>query len=268
MTESRFSRRTFVAAVGVLERLAQAKLSRLLLEFGREVDDAVDGEGVSVTRRLNSLIRFADANPGHAAEGGDLLVDAVVERAAALLPSEEGWGEPRPDEAAFRRTLLGDGYVAAGGCVRRILPAELGVPAAEDEITRLLAKHGMSTTKGHLDEALKTHSDGHWAAANSQIRTFLDSLLDEMAERLVPAATELPSGQARRARLAAAGFLGRDLNEWSDDGKGFMNGLVRRLHPRGPHPGLSDDEDSTFRLHVVLLTARLLLVRFDAMRGR
>jgi hypothetical protein len=42
-----------------------------------------------------------------------------------------------------------------------------------------------------------------------------------------------------------------------------MNGLANRLHPKGSHPGLSDNEDSTFRLHVVLLTARLLLTRFD-----
>lgn len=267
MTEARFSRRTFVAAVGVLERLTQAKLSRLLLELGRDVDGAVDGEGVSVTKRLNGLIRFADGNPGHAADGGDSLIDAVVERAAALLPAEDGWREPRPDEASFKRSLLGDGYVATDGVLRRILPAELGVPAAEDEISRLLSKHGMATTKGHLEEALKTHSDGHWAAANSQIRTFLDSLLDEIAERLDPSAASLPTGQARRTKLAAAGFLGRDLNEWADDGKGFLNGLARRLHPRGPHPGLSDDEDCTFRLHVVLLTARLLLVRFDSMQG-
>jgi hypothetical protein len=52
------------------------------------------------------------------------------------------------------------------------------------------------------------------------------------------------------------------LNEWDDDGKGFINGLVKRLHPQGPHPGLSDEDDSTFRLHVVLLTATLLLRRF------
>jgi integrase len=46
-------------------------------------------------------------------------------------------------------------------------------------------------------------------------------------------------------------------------GGGFVNGLAKRLHPQGSHPGLSDQEDSTFRLHTVLLTARLLLERFD-----
>jgi hypothetical protein len=48
-----------------------------------------------------------------------------------------------------------------------------------------------------------------------------------------------------------------------DNGLGFMNGLVKRLHPQGAHHGLSDESDSTVRLHMVLLTARLLLVRYD-----
>lgn len=262
---ARFTRRTVVAAIEVLERLNQAKFSRLLLTLGPDLDAAV-GDGISLTNRLNDLIRFVDRHPDHTLEGGEPLVDALVEHAIGILPPPSDWTEPKPDEAAFRRSLLLEGYVVADGALKRTLPADIGVPEAEDEITRLLAKHGMVTTKGHLDEALKTHTDGHWAATNSQIRTFLDSLLDEIAVRLDPTAAALGTGHPRRTRLAALGFLGRDLNEWDDDGRGFVNGLVKRLHPRGPHPGLSDDEDCTFRLNVVLLTARLFLVRFDSSR--
>jgi hypothetical protein len=38
---------------------------------------------------------------------------------------------------------------------------------------------------------------------------------------------------------------------------------MRRLNPEGSHPGLSDDEDCSFRLNIVLLTASLLLRRYD-----
>ena len=38
-----------------------------------------------------------------------------------------------------------------------------------------------------------------------------------------------------------------------------------RSHPSGSHPGLSDEDDCTFRLHLVLLVSRLLLQR---LRGR
>jgi hypothetical protein len=91
-------------------------------------------------------------------------------------------------------------------------------------------------------------------------------LLDGIAEHLDPTASTLGSGQLRRTKLAALEFLSIPLNEWNNDGKGFINGLVKRLHPQGAHPGLSDEEDCTFRLHVVLLTAALLLRRFDKWR--
>jgi len=40
-----------------------------------------------------------------------------------------------------------------------------------------------------------------------------------------------------------------------------MKSFFRRLHPQGAHPGLSAEEDSTFRLHLVLLVGRQLLRR-------
>lgn len=107
-----------------------------------------------------------------------------------------------------------------------------------------------------------------WAAANSQVRTFLDALLDEIAVKLDPEAANLKSGQPRRTKLAAIGFLSRELNEWDDRGLGFINGLIQRLHPMGSHPGLSDGDDSAFRLHIVLITGRLMLARFDALTLR
>jgi len=45
----------------------------------------------------------------------------------------------------------------------------------------------------------------------------------------------------------------------------------RRLHHHGAHPSLSDENDSTFRLHLVLLVARLLLRAAkaeDALKGK
>jgi hypothetical protein len=56
-------------------------------------------------------------------------------------------------------------------------------------------------------------------------------------------------------------FFLHGLNEWTGQGTGFFEAFFRRLHPQGAHPGLSDEEDSTFRLHLVLLTARSPLTR-------
>jgi hypothetical protein len=134
---------------------------------------------------------------------------------------------------------------------------------AESDLLRLLVRHGFGIAKGHLEQAFDNHARGQWAPANASLRGFLDGLLDAIAEKIHPSAARLDSGQPRRTKFAARGFFIRELNEWDDDGKGFINGLTKRLHPHGSHPGLSDQDDSTFRLHIVLITARLLLVRFD-----
>jgi hypothetical protein len=79
-------------------------------------------------------------------------------------------------------------------------------------------------------------------------------------------ASQTQLGETRRQFLAncTPPFLNHDLNEWGNEGKNFVNGTFKRLHPQGAHPGLSDDEDCTFRLHLVLLAARLFLRRLDA----
>lgn len=149
------------------------------------------------------------------------------------------------------------------------MPDFVDLPSADDEVHQLLSRYDFEVPLGHLDQAIDAHARGQHASANAQIRTFVESLLDEIASRLDPEGSENAStSHARRTLLANLSdpFLLRGLNEWDDDGKGFVNGLFNRLHPEGSHPGLSDDEDCTFRLHVVLLTARLLLRRYSRRR--
>ena len=266
---SKFSRRTLVESIDVLDlQLSQAETSHFLLTLGPEVKNGVRGEGVSVRKRMNDLIEFVDEHPDHVIDDG-LLITVIIEKAVALLPLEDPeneWTETSGFFArikVFKRALQQDGFVVTGGTLRPSLPVDIGLPGVEAELMRLLRKHGFSTAEGHLEQAVDAHVHGNWASANGQIRTFFDALLDEIAEKYDPSAHTVGSGHPRRAKLAKKGFLSIDLNEWDNDGKGFINGLVRRLHPQGAHPGLSDEDDSAFRLHVVLLTAALLLRRYD-----
>lgn len=271
MSGFRFSRRTVIAAVEAMDqRMTQAQLTRYLLKLGPDFLQWIGDEKISVSKRLNNLIGIVDQSPDRQLEGGELLRDVLVQEGIARIPPAQpaaAWlGEPAPPPdyvQAFERALAFDGYILDEGVLRRSLPTGLKFPEAEDEITRLLEKHGFANAKGHLKQALDAHTRGNWAGANAQIRNVFDALLDDIAARLDPTAAVLGSGQPRRTKLASLGFLSRDLNEWSDNGLGFVNGLAKRLSPEGSHPGLSDDDDSTFRLHVVLLTVRLLLVRFD-----
>lgn len=265
-----YSRRCVIAALDVLEaRWTHAMFTAFLDEVGPIIYSQVRTD-TNLRNRMSDLKRFIDQRPDVAIDGEPLMA-IIVQRAAGFLPKAPAhpWSrpaEPTPAEAAFLRSLAMDGFTMSDGVLRRSLPTNLGLPAAESELVSLLTKFGLVVAKGHLEQAMDAHVRANWAGANGQIRTFLDALLDGIAELIDPAVKSLPTGQTRRAKLASWGFLSVPLNEWGDDGKGFINGLVRRLHPEGPHPGLSDEDDSTFRLHTVLLTTTLLMRRYD--RGK
>ncbi|MER8451227.1 hypothetical protein NKG60_14615 [Mesorhizobium sp. M1428] len=102
-----------------------------------------------------------------------------------------------------------------------------------------------------------------WAKAAFSASPNPDSAKNLRASRNVrpQEAAQRPSSENRRALLAEIGFLAADRNEWTQDGKNYVNGLFKMLHTEGSHPGLSDEDHSTFRLHVVLVTVRTFLRR-------
>ncbi|BBI48776.1 hypothetical protein HORIV_11970 [Vreelandella olivaria] len=146
--------------------------------------------------------------------------------------------------------------------LRAALPEEVLLPETDDEVHQLLKSFGFATPLGHLDQAIEAHTRGDWAACNGQLRTFLESLFDDIARRVWHEDVDRrQSAENRRALLAEAGFLSITRNEWTQDGKNYVNGLIKMLHSEGSHPGLSDEDHSTFRLHVVLVSARTFLRR-------
>jgi hypothetical protein len=137
------------------------------------------------------------------------------------------------------------------------MPEAMQLSAGEDELHSLLQECEFATSLGHLEQAISAHTRGEWASANAQMRAFIESLFDQIAHWLSPSeAAACATSHDRRELLAKLSppFLLPDLNEW-EVGKagGFLQGFWRRLHPGGAHPGLSDELDSTFRLHMVLL---------------
>jgi hypothetical protein len=267
----RFSRKTVLAAVDALP-FNQGQFSRFLQDLGPEYFNWVRHEDVSVGKRQSDLIEMYDEDPVRKLADGEYFSESLVEAAAShvpdppkLYPWEQHPTEERDVIKKFRAVLERDGFTIVDRTLRSVMPVELGVAAAEDEVSRILARPEFELSRGHLSQALDAHARGDWAAANSQTRAFYEALLDDFAKAIDPSIANGGS-EARRQRLAKEGFLRTDLNEWGAEGKNFINGLMKRLHPHGAHPGLSDEKDSTFRLHVVLLTARLLLERWEARR--
>jgi hypothetical protein len=151
-----------------------------------------------------------------------------------------------------------------------VLPENIQLTEKENELDLLLGKFGFATAKGHLEQAISAHTRSDWASANAQLRSFIESLFGSIAKRLTDDKKWLSlSGYQKSCEFLAKlnpPFLLSTLNEWVVSGKGgFLQGFWRRLHPQGSHPGLSDEEDSTFRLHLVILTASYYLKRLDRM---
>jgi hypothetical protein len=262
-----FTRPTVIAALDVLEQHSQASFNRLVLRLGLD-DEIPSHTNVSVAAKCNLLGRAAlqrTTQDVQTIDGKMSLVEAVVREALVLLTPDAAQHGP----SALLRGLARDGYVVewahsgtAPPVLRAALPAEIDLPATDDEVHRLLIALRLDTPRGHLAQAVDAHTRGSWAAANAQLRTFLESLLDEIAYKIRPAeAPTLRTAENRRELLAKADFLTVSRAEWMPDGKSYINGLFKMLHTEGSHPGRSDEEHSTFRLHLVLVTARAFLRR-------
>ena len=265
-----YSVATMMKAAQLFGERTQAEVDSLVIELNLE-DEFPTGNTLSKAHKVNRIIAYGKKNPEHQTMEGSNLIDGLVNKAAELAGQLPPVWKEDTIYKGFVRALNRDGFILEeAGTVRRILPEVADLPEADSEVNVLLDALGFSTPKGHLEQAITNHSNGDWAAANSQLRTFLEALFDEIALALDNAkATALSSGENRRQFLANTHppFLVEPLGEWSGDGKNFVNGLFKRLHPEGSHPGLSDDEDCTFRLHMVLITARYFLRRAKQFTG-
>lgn len=266
MRPAPFTRPTLLAAVEMLERHTQASFDQMTLRLSLE-NEISAGTGLSVAKKCGLVGRIVVQRMEQTLqtiEGNMTLGEAVVREALRLL----NLSFDSPVQTSFLRGLARDGYVVESNdrhqipSLRAALPEEIDLPASDNEVQGLLKLYRLVVPKGHLDQAIEAHTRGDWAACNSQLRTFIESLFDELARKINSAkAATLSSSENRRAMLAEVGFLATDRNEWSSDGKNFLNGLFKMLHTDGSHPGLSDEDHATFRLHIVLVTARTFLRR-------
>ncbi|MBN8787249.1 MAG: hypothetical protein J0I84_09170 [Terrimonas sp.] len=168
---------------------------------------------------------------------------------------------------SLSNALKRDGYIIKERTIKKMLPDEIEEVKTESELFLFLRKFNFITTLGHLKQAIENHSLGNWAGANGQFRPFIESLLMEICKLLLPG-NKCDSASAAinlLSKTANPPFLLVDLNEveHASCNKPFIEGLWKRLHPEGTHPGLSNEEDSTFRYHITIVVAYSLLKRLS-----
>ncbi len=266
---SGLSQYTLVEALELVSKYSHDEIDRLLMRFGIE-GVAPNSSTIYKNTRVNQLIRFLLENPDAKGPlGANLafeIIEYLIERLVESLPEyTEALEEAHP---RLVRALERDGFVVEGRMLKPMIPSPRGHVVLQSELMDLLDRFGFITSRGHLEQAIAAHSRGEWASANAQLRSFIESLFNGIADRLDGAViTGAATSEERRRLLVTISppFLLSSLNEWDlAKGTGFIQGFWRRLHPQGSHPGLSDEDDSTFRLHLVQVVAHHLMKRLAA----
>lgn len=236
---------------------SHADIEEFVIRFG--IKDG-DNRGSMSPRKLG-LVAYLFNNPDRTGPLGSNVVSEMVQ----FLVERHHVENASDRYPRLVRSLERNGYTIENGRLQTMLPGNLEIAETENELSSMLTQFGFGVPKGHFDQAIAAHTRGAWAAANSQLRSFIESLFDSIADAVNNGKTTLPgSSHARREWLATVQppFLLAALNEWEVGGtKGFVQGFWYRLHPQGSHPGLSDEEDSTFRLYMVIIVASHFLRR-------
>lgn len=275
-----FSRMTVVGALEVIASFSsRTEMEVLALQWA--IDDQFEfGNEAAFIAGVAKIAVHED--PTVQTENGWVpLTRAVVEKAIkapAYRQDTEAWAKftagLRADGfnvvfsevAVASSSILGSAETKKVAKLVRMLPetiSGMGFSEVEDEIGTLLDRCGFQVAKGHLNQATSAFQRGEWSSANGELRKFYEGYLNDIAMTLGYTGRE--DSKAKRDFLGQVQppFLLEEYNEWSPGKTQFVQGLMNRLHPHGGHPGLSGEEDATFRLQISLITARLFLRRYD-----
>lgn len=252
-----FSRSTVIKIVKSLNIKTHNEVEEIAIEY--ELEEVISGQYIK--EKETSISRYLIENPHLIGPNGANLQYEILELAVKnhnkrfrLKPFKDEY----PD---LINALKKDGYKIEGHNVRQILPSQIPLVSQENELEILLDTHNFNVAKGHYEQAIAAHGRSDWAAANAQLRTFIEELFNELQSKLCPG--DYPSLLQKKQALTKHGFFLTQYNEFLSNGTGFVEGFWKRLHPTGSHPGLSEESDSTFRLHMVILVAHYFLTRFD-----
>lgn len=254
-----FSRKTILEIVEALNLKTYDEVDRFGLEFS--LDDVISGRYLK--EKETSIAKYLISNPDAAGPNGSALSVEILEH---IINNYHGFDEPSERYPNLARSLDRDGFELTNSGIRRKLPAELPLVEQEDQLIALLEKHGFDIAKGHYGQAVATHARGEWAAANAQLRSFVEEFFNKAYT--IVFSDQNGSSNERKIALAKAGFFAKEYNEFLFNGTGFVEGFWKRLHPEGSHPGLSEQSDSTFRLHLVILVLHYFITRLDEDYGK
>ena len=253
-----FSRGTLLELVKALNLSTKNEVEELAIKY--DIENEISGQYMK--EKVTSISKYLIENTTILGPNGANLQYEILEYAIDRYKSSYKFEPFNEQYSELTNLLKKDGFEISDNVIRRILPSQLPLVTQESELENLLSKYNFTVAKGHYDQAVAAHSRGEWASANAQLRSFIEELFNTLQLRICPG--NYPNSQQKKQALAQSGFFISEYNEFLSNGTGFVEGFWKRLHPSGSHPGLSEEPDSTFRLHMVILVAHYFMKRFDS----
>lgn len=252
-----FSKSTILQIVKAVHLNTHNEVEEFAIIYGLE--NVLSGQYIK--EKETSIAKYLIANPNVTGPNGANLQYEILESAIKKHKNSSIWNSFSEQYPDLINSLKKDGYKIEDDSIRQILPSQIPLVAQESELENLLSIHNFNVAKGHYEQAIAAHGRADWAAANAQLRSFVEELFNELQSRICPGS--YTNSQQKKQALAQSGFFIGQYNEFLSNGTGFVEGFWKRLHPSGSHPGLSEESDSTFRLHLVILVTHYFLSRFD-----
>lgn len=227
--------------------IGHTELDALFYEYSLEHEKAG-------TNRLDKALAFVKAVEARATyEPLDNTLVEVLERYLALR-GEHALNQDQ-DLKMLRAALNIDGLDIRDARLVPTTPppAALGpqISALEQDLTFL----GFSTASEHYRQATENFTDGNWEASNGQLRSFLEDLFIVACERLCKKSGADP--------VAALQHM-KSTRSLDDAEFNTFKSFWLSIQDKGPHRGLSDDQESLFRLHVATAIARYFVFKIRA----
>jgi hypothetical protein len=220
-----------------------AEMERVFLQHGLSYDQFSGGLGP----RCNALVmKLRQLDDGDAAL--TYLIEYVLGRRGAGCPASD----------RLLQSLRVDGFEWDD---RKLLPTTPTPAALGPELSQLeleLGELGLRVAAQHYRQAHESFVASNWEAANGQLRSFMEDFLIELGKRETPMARCDASAALQDLRSKA--FF--DDAEWQ-----MVKGFWQGIQDKGPHRGLSDQQEALFRLHVATAVARYAVHKSRASRG-